>query len=133
MADIQVTGLISTIKYIENAVLVYVDEYKKGYKRQDGAIVDDKYVSWKVIFKDGLKNYISKFFGNGMLVTIKGEAMPYAIEKNAVVEGYSFIGQCINRASYPRAAARAEHKMIKESLEHSNGTPDIDAYNQPDF
>ena len=133
MADIQLTGLISTIKYINDAVLVYVDEYKKGYRRNDGVVIEDKYLLWKVIFKGGLKNYINKFFSDGMLVTIKGEAMPYAIEKDKLVDGYSFIGQCINRASYPRQHARAEQRMIKESQAKMTDEPDLDAYNQPDF
>lgn len=133
MADIQLTGLISTIKYLDDAVLVFVDEYKKGYRRNDGVIVDDKYISWKVIFKGGLKNYINKFFNQGMLVTIKGEAFPYAIEKEKLVDGYSFIGQCINKASYPRTMARAEQRMIKESMAASTQAPDLESYNQPDF
>lgn len=133
MADIQVTGFISQIKYIQDAVLMFVDEYKKGYKKPNGDVVDDKYISWKVIFKNGLRNYINKFFGNGMLVTIKGEVFPYAIEKEKLVDGYSFVGQTLNIASYPRSSVKQEIRMQKESQQHSLGAPDLDDFNSPDF
>lgn len=133
MADIQVTGFVNTIKYLPDAVLVFVDEFRKGYKKPNGDIVDDKYLSWKIIFKNGLRNYINKFFNNGMLVTIKGEAFPYAIEKDALVDGYSFVGQTMNIASYPRSTARLEQRMVKESILHSSENPDLNAYNEPDF
>lgn len=133
MADIQVTGFVNTIKYIPDAVLVFIEEFRKGYKKPNGDVVDDKYLSWKVIFKNGQRNYINKFFNDGMFVTVKGEAFPYAIEKDTLVDGYSFVGQTINIASYPRWAVKQERKMVKESLLHSSGTPDLDAYNEPDF
>ena len=133
MADIQVTGFVSAIKYLPGAVFVFVNEYKKGYRKQNGEIVDDKCISWKIIFKAGMRNYISKFFNNGMLVTVKGEVFPYAIEKEELVDGYSFIGQCMNLSSYPRLGARDEKKMVYESQLSSEEKPDLDAYNQPDF
>lgn len=133
MADIQVTGFVNTIKYLPDAVLVFVDEFRKGFKKPNGDIVDDKYLSWKIIFKNGLRNYINKFFSDGMLVTVKGEVYPYAIERETLVDGYSFIGQTLNIASYPRSSVKREHRMMKESQLHSNGTPDLDAYNEPDF
>jgi len=133
MADIQVTGFISQIKYIQDAVLMFVDEYKKGYKKPNGDVVDDKYISWKVIFKNGLRNYINKYFNNGMLVTIKGEVFPYAIEKEKLVDGYSFVGQTLNISSFPRSSVKQEIRMQKESQQHSLGTPNLDDFNTPDF
>lgn len=133
MADIQVTGFILQIKYLPDAVLLFIDEYKKGYKKPNGDIVEDKYLSWKIIFKNGLRNYINKFFNNGMLVTVKGEVFPYAIEKEKLIDGYSFVGQTLNIASYPRASVKQEQRMMKESQLHSTGVPNLDAYNEPDF
>lgn len=133
MADIQVTGFINNIKYLPNAVIIHVDEFHKGYKKPNGDIVDDKYLSWKVIFKNGLRNYINNHFNTGMLVTIKGEAFPYAIEKEKLIDGYSFVGQTLNIASYPRSSVKQEQRMMKESQLHSTGVPNLDAYNEPDF
>lgn len=133
MASIQVTGFINTIKYLQTSVLVFVDEFYKGYKKGNGEIVEDKYLTWKIIFKNGLRNYINNHFNNGMLVTIKGEAFPYAIEKETIVDGYSFVGQTINMASYPRSSVKQEQRMIKESQLHQIGEPDLEAYNEPDF
>lgn len=133
MASFQVTGFINTIKYLPDALLVYVDEYKRGYKKQDGTIVDDKYLSWKCIFKQGFAKYINKHFGDGMLVEVKGEIMPYAIEKDKLIDGYSVIAQTINVASYPKSAIKREIKMIKDSQSNADETPDLDGYITPDF
>lgn len=133
MASFQVTGFVANIKYQQGFCLVYVDEYKKGYQKKDGTRVEDKYHSWKIIFKQGLVKYISEHFGNGMLVEIKGEVLPYAIEHDNIVEGYSVIGQCINLASYPRASVKQERKIMKQSQEASDIHPDLEGFNQPDF
>ena len=135
MASYQVVGFIENIKYLPNkgGCLVFVSEFKKGYKKPDGAIVDDKYLSWKCIFKQGLVKYINEHFNNGMLVEIKGEIMPYAIEKETIVQGYSVIGQCMNLASYPRSTVKMEQNLVKESLLHGSEIPNIDEYKKPDF
>lgn len=133
MASFQVTGFINTIKYLPDALLVYVDEYKRGYKKQDGTIVDDKYLSWKCIFKQGFAKYINKHFGDGMLVEVKGEIMPYAIEKDKLIDGYSVIAQTINIASYPKSAIKREIKMIKDSQSNADETPDLESFITPDF
>lgn len=133
MASFQVTGFINTIKYLPDSLLVYVDEYKRGYKKQDGTIVDDKYLSWKCIFKQGFAKYISKHFGDGMLVEVKGEIMPYAIEKEKLIDGYSVIAQTINVASYPKSATKREIKMIKDSQSNMGEKPDLDSFITPDF
>ena len=133
MADFTVTGYINNIKYLQDSCLVFLDEFRKGFRKKDGTIVDDKYLSWKCIFKTYFKKYINEQFNQGMLVQVKGEIMPYAIEKEHLVDGYSVIGQTINIASYPRASVKQEAKMIKDSQMHASETPDLEGFNAPDF
>ena len=133
MADFTVTGFINTVKYLPDAALVFIDEFKRGYKKTNGETVDDKYLSWKCVFKPYFKKYINEHFSNGMLVQVKGEILPYAIQNQNIVEGYSVLGQTINLASFPRANVKQENKMIKESQMHDTATPNLDEYNKPDF
>ena len=133
MADFTVTGFINTVKYLPDAVLVFIDEFKRGYKKPNGEIVEDKYLSWKCVFKPYFKKYINEHFANGMLVQVKGEILPYAIQNQNIVDGYSVLGQTINLASFPRASVKQENKMIKESQMHDTATPNLDDYNKPDF
>ena len=133
MASVSIIGFIDKVKYLPDSVLVFVSEYKKGYRRKDGIVVDDKYISWKTIWKPYFRKYISDHFNDGMLVEIKGDILPYAIEHEKIIDGYSCIGQCINLFSYPRASVKQENKMIKESQMHDTATPNLDEYNKPDF
>ena len=133
MASFQVTGFVSKIVYKQDFCMVFVDEFKRGFRRKDGTLVEDKYLSWRCVFKQGMAKYISDHFSHGMLVEVKGEVLPYIIEHDKVQEGYSVIGQCINLASFPRASAKQEIKMIKESQENDDARPNIDAYQSPDF
>ena len=133
MADFTVIGYINNIKYLQDSCLVFLDEFRKGFRKKDGTIVDDKYLSWKCIFKPYFKKYINEQFNQGMLVQVKGEIMPYAIEKEQLVNGYSVIGQTVNIASYPRASVKQEQRMIKDSQMHASETPDLDGFNAPDF
>ena len=135
MAAFSVIGFIDNIKHLPNkgGCLVYISEYKKGYRKTNGEIVEDKYFSWKCIYKQGLVKYISEHFNKGMLVEIKGEVLPYAIEHNNIIDGYSVIGQTVNMYSFPRLYAKTEMKMIKESQANTNETPNLDGYNKPDF
>ena len=133
MASFECVGFINNIKYLQDSVLVFIDEYHKGYKKSDGSIVDDKYLSFKTIWKSYFKRYINEHFGNGMLVQVKGEMLPYAIEKDVIVEGYTIIGQCMNLASYPRSTVKMEQNLVKESLLHGSEIPNIDEYKKPDF
>ena len=133
MADITIIGFIDNIRYLQDSVLLFVSEFKKGYKKTDGTVVDDKYVSWKTIWKPYFKKYFNEHFSNGMLVEIKGDIQPFAIEHDKIIDGYSVIGQCCNIFSYPRANVRKEQKMIKESQENGWGKPDLEEYNKPDF
>ena len=133
MADFSVTGFINQVKYLPDACLVFIDEFKKGFRKSDGTIVDDKYMSWRCIFKPYFKKFINEHFNKGMLVQVKGEIMPYAIERDKLVDGYSVIGQTLNMASFPRASVKQEHRMIKDSQLHASETPDLDDFNAPDF
>lgn len=135
MASFSVIGIIESIKYLPDngGCLVFLSEYKRGYKKADGEIVDDKFMSWKCIFKKGLVKYINGHFNNGMVVEVKGEVLPYAISHGTVVDGYSVMGQTMNLFSIPRTHLRQEQRMIKESMNASSELPDIDKYNQPDF
>lgn len=133
MASFEVIGLVNTIKYMPDHCLVFIDEFKKGYKKQDGTRVEDRYISWKCIFKPYFKKYINEHFSNGMLVQVKGEVMPYAIDHERLVDGYSVIGQTINMASYPKSMLKQERRMIKESLENSSERPNLQDHLTPDF
>lgn len=135
MASIYLVGIIENIKYLSNGggCFVFISEYRKGYRKSDGSRVDDKYLSWKVIYKQGLVSYINNHFSNGMVVEVKGEVLPYAVENGDIVDGYSIIGQTLNVFSVPRLYQRQEARMQKESQQMSSGKPDLESYNQPDF
>lgn len=126
-------GFINTIKYLPDSCLVFIDEYESGYKRPNGEVVDDKYMSWKVIFPNGMKSFITKYFGNGMLVDIVAKMKPYEIEQEKIIEGYSCLGMSIQRASYPKSAIKREIKMIKDSQSNADETPDLESFITPDF
>lgn len=135
MADIQILGHIANIKYQKDSILIFVDERRKGYSKHDGTKVNDSILSWKCIFSGNEKKrgYIDKYFNIGMLVKVKGEVLPYAMEQSTLIDGYTVFVQSINVAAYPSNALRMEQKMIKESQFHSSGSPNIEEYNQPDF
>ena len=128
-----VQGFINTIKYLPDACVLHIDDFKKGYKKPNGEIVDDKYLSWKIIFKGYFKKYISEHFSNGMLVEIDAEMYPYAIQNGKLIEGYSCLGKSIDISSYPRASVKQEAKMIKDSQMHASEMPDFEGFNAPDF
>ena len=135
MADIQIYGHIANIKYQKECILIFIDERKRGYRKHDGTVVNDTILSWKCIFSRNEKKreYIDKYFNTGMLVKVKGEVLPYATEQGNIADGYSVLVQTINVAAYPSNNLRHEQKMQKESQLHSNGTPDLESYNEPDF
>ena len=133
MAAFSVIGFIDAVKILPDSCILFLSEYKKGYRKSDGTIVDDKYVSWKVIYKGYFIKYITSHFGKGMLVEVKGEVLPYAIEHGQAVEGVSVIGQTCNLYSYPRYNVKQELKMIKESQIASNEQPDLEDFNTTDF
>ena len=134
MASWEAWAFISQIKYLPNgSVLVYLDEYRCGYKRSDGSRVEERYVTYRTIWKPYFKKYINEHFSNGMFVNVKGEMLPFAKEKDEVVDGYTVIGQTINMASFPKGSLRREIRMKKESELHAIGEPDVDSYLESDF
>ncbi len=133
MAQFTVIGFISSVRYLPDSCVVYVSEYKRGYKKNNGEVVDDKYLSWKVIYKSYFKKFVSSHFSDGMLVEIKGELLPYAIDHDKMVDGYSVIGQTINIASFPKSTLKHEIKLIKDSRFDDDTSPNIEDYNTPDF
>ena len=133
MASWQCIGFVDAIKVLPDSCILFLSEYKKGYKKSDGTIVEDKYHSWKVIFKEYFIKYLTTHFGKGMLVEVKGDIVPYSIEHGQITEGYSIIGQTCNIYSYPRYAVKQENKMIKESMDGTYEQPDLESFNQPDF
>ena len=134
MASFEMNGFVSQIKYLPNqSVVVYLDEYHQGYKTSGGVKVDEKYLSYKTIWKPYFAKYINEHFNRGMYVNVKGEMLPFAKEKDTIVDGYTILGQTINMASFPKASLRRELKMKKESELHSIGVPDVDGYLDSDF
>lgn len=135
MASINIIGTVSNIKFLPNqgGCLVFLNEFKNGYRKKDGTRVGDKVYQWRVIFKQGLTKYISDHFSTDMTVEIKGDAIPFAVNHGQEVDGYSVIGQTMNRFSYPRPSAKLEQRAIRESAESSSGVPDLESYNIPDF
>ena len=132
MADFSIKGHIISTRYASTCVIVTVEEYRNGYKTQNGKVVEDKQLDWKVFFKPYFKKYISEHFMRGSYVAIKGEIAPYALHDGKVVEGYTIMGQTINIAPYPKNV-RKENKMIAESQSHASEEPDIEAFDAPDF
>lgn len=135
MAAFQVIGVIERISYLPNqgGSVVYVSEYRRGYKRKDGVRVEDKVDQWKIIFRPSMTKFISDHFSGGMTVEVKGDARPFAVEHDQIVEGYSVIGQTINLFSYPKPAERLERRAKFESQQTSSGMPDLSVINEPDF
>ena len=134
MASVILNGHIQGIKYTETSVIVIVSEIRNGYTDANGRKKDNEVLMWKVLYPKGMMSYIAKFFAKGMLVDIYGFAKPYAIDHDGnIIDGYSIIGQTIDLAPYPSNNIRIEKKRIKESQSASNETPDLDAFNQPDF
>lgn len=133
MAAFSVIGFVDAVKVLPDSCILFLSEHKKGYKRADGVVVEDKYHSWKVIFKGYFIKYLTTHFNKGMLVEVKGDIIPYAVEHGEIKEGYSVIGQTCNLFSYPRYSVKQENKIIKESMANSNEKPDLESFNRPDF
>lgn len=129
-----INGVIRNIKYLQDCVIVYVDDIEKGYRTKDGVVVDDMLYTWKVAFKNNpFKEYINRHFNDGMLVDIDAKMRPYAITEGQQVSGYSCFGIAINRSCYVRSSYRKEVKLMKESQENSKEQPNLKNYNEPDF
>ena len=133
MASFSVIGFIDSIKIAGNGCLLFLSEFKKGYRKQGGESVCDRYVSWKVVFPPYFKKYLTEHFGNGMLVEVKGEVLPYAVEHGTAVDGISVFGQCVNLFSYPRSAPKSECRMVKDGDSDDGEMPDVGGFTAPDF
>ena len=134
MAVFTLNGHIESIKYTETSVFVFVSEVCNGYRDNSGRIVDNEVLVWRIMFPQGMKSYISKYFAKGMLVNIYGIPKPYAKDHDGnSVDGYTILGKNIDRAAYQRTSTRLEKRMIKDSQLASDEQPDLEAYEQPDF
>jgi len=135
MADITIRGIIDNIHILPNGNggILQVSEFRRGFRKSNGEVIEDRYISWKVIFKKGQASYLNKHFNVGMLVKVKGDVLPYAVERNEVVDGYTVLMDSCTMDSYPRSNLRMEVKMMKDSQSNSYAIPDIDEYNKKDF
>lgn len=136
VASFIVNGIIEKISFLPNreGCVVSVVEYKRGFKKKNGEIVDDKYLHWKCIFRQSQVDFINSHFSKSMYVEVKGDIVPYSIENGRLVEpSYSVLGQTINMASYPPRSIELEYKNIKDSQLHSVGKPNLDGYMEDDF
>jgi len=135
MASFLLVGVIDGIKYLPNGggCMVFMSEFRRGYKKSDGVVVEDKYLSWRILFKQGLVNYINNHFNRGMVVEVKGDVLPYSVVHGDVVDGYTVLGQTMNMYSIPRLSGRMESRMVKQSELHPSGVPDLEGYMESDF
>ena len=132
--DINFLGHIEGIRYTDTAVVVTASERRQGYTKKDGTIIDDELLTFRFLFKPYFRKYISEHFSSSMLVKIKGIMLPYAKDHQGnIIEGFTILGQTIDRAPYQTNTIRAEKRMIKESQLASTQAPDLDSFNQPDF
>lgn len=133
MASFEVTGFINTVKYLPDSCILTVDEFRKGYKLNNGTLIDDRYLSWRCIFKPYFKKFISGNFKAGQLVQVKGEISPFVVSQGETKEGYTIWGQTINLASYPKRTPKQESKMIAESQKNTEAEPNPEDYFESDF
>ena len=134
MADWLILGHIEGIWYNEESVIVTVTEKTPTYKKKDGTRVESELLTWRVMFRNTFRKYLSDHFYQGLLVKIMGSIVPFSMTKErTVVEGYTIYGKSIEMAPYPSSTYRNEKRMLKESQMHDIGTPDAGSYNAPDF
>ena len=136
MASFLVNGRIEKISFLPNSggCVVWVVEFKRGFRKKSGEIVDDRYFHWKCLFKQSFVDFINSHFSKSMYVEVKGDILPYSIEKGEIVEpSYTVLAQTINMASYPPLSLGLEQKNIKESQLHPIGNPNMDGYMEDDF
>ena len=132
--DVNFLGIIDGVKYTDTAVIVTASESRLGYKKKDGSVIPEELLTFRFIFKPYFKKYIAEHFGAGMLVKIKGCLLPYAKDgEGKTIDGFSVIGQTIDRASYPSNKLRMEKRMIKESYGNSSEQPDLEGFEREDF
>lgn len=134
MADVIIFARINGIRYTDTAAIVTASERRAGYKKQDGTIVNEELLTWRIVYKPYFKSYIAKHFSENMLVKITGTLLPYTRDRDGnITHGYTILGDTLNLAAHQTAYLREERKRIKESQSHSLGTPNLAEYNAPDF
>jgi hypothetical protein len=133
MNRLVLSGVIRNIKYLQDSVIVYVDDMERGYQRTNGTHVDNIYYTWKVVFANNFRNFITKFFNDGMNVDIDARMRPYAMSQDKMVDGYSCLGLSIQRSCHVSSTFRQEKEMIRDSRERMDEEPDLDSFTQPDF
>ena len=135
MGVVHLIGVIEKVQFLpqQNGGVIYLSEYRKGYKRKDGVRVEDKVDQWRIIFKQGQSKYVSDHFTTGMTVDVLGDIRPFAVEREQTVDGYTIFLLSLNLFAYPRPSERLEKRAIRESQQSSSGVPDIAAFKEPDF
>ena len=133
MANFSCVGCIANVRYLDDSCILFLDEYKNGFTKKDGTKVDNKILQWKIIYPKYFKTYISNNFTLGMVVEVKGDAFPYAVENGGEVDGYSVKGQTINLFGIPKPAIKREARMLKHSMMHSTETPNLHDFQEKDF
>ena len=133
MAIAIVNGHIERIHYVRGYVMITITEFKKGWKKDDGTYVKDNYITWRVAFRNTFRDYINKYFSEGWYVQVIGEIFPYSIRDGKIENGYSLSGKVIELQSYPKRSNKGEMRMIKESIESVEESPDLEGYQEEDF
>lgn len=132
MASIVIEGYVNAIKYLQGSCIVYVDEFRSGYRRSSGERVPDRWLTWKVLFKEYFKKFVSMHFGEGMRVRVLGEALPYAVDKGEYIDGYTIVGLSINLCPNPKNFKK-EKRLLKDSENMDMGIPDPESFIESDF
>lgn len=134
MADITLYGHIEGIRYNTKSVLVVLSEYRCGFVRRNGERVSEELLTFRVVFNANSRSYISSYFSVGNLVKVRGSLLPYVKRKDGTFgEGYTILGQLLELAAYPKRSAGMERRMLKESVAHPCGEPDVDSFMDDDF
>lgn len=134
MVDVLMLGYIEGIRCNDNFVVVKLSVRRAGFRKKDGTNVAEEILIYRVIFASYMRKYISSHFDAGVYVKIKGNMLPYAKGKGGeIVDGYTILGQTMERASYPLQSSRISRKVLKESEGHDVGEPDLDDFMSADF
>lgn len=131
MASIEIHGVIQNISYLDNCVIVKVNEPKSGYTKKDGTKVNQYQIGWRCIFNSNTKKTIGRFFHEGSYVIVRGDVLPYAIRNGEYVDGCTVNAHLIHYGVVP--TNKRDLKIQKESQEHSTGIPDLEGFNNDDF
>ena len=134
MADITLYGHIEGIRYNTKSVLVVLSEDRCGFVRRNGERVSEELLTFRVVFNANSRSYISSYFSVGNLVKVRGSLLPYVKRKDGTFgEGYTILGQLLELAAYPKRSVGMERRMLKESVAHPCGEPNVDSFMDDDF